>query len=60
MGRKLTFTAAQKRSGVMGVLSKRKTVVTTRRELGISETTFARWRGEAMEGREAALVGVLA
>ena len=40
MGRKSTFTAAQKRDAVMGVISKRKTVSETYRELGISETTL--------------------
>ena len=40
MGRKSTFTATQKRDAVMGVLTKRKTVAETCRELGISETTF--------------------
>ncbi len=48
MGRKSTFTAAQKRDAVMGVISKRKTVAETCRELGISETTFARWCEQAL------------
>ena len=55
MGRKSMFTAAQKRDAVMGVISKRKTVSQTCRELGISETTFARWREQALAGMEAAL-----
>ena len=55
MGRKSTFTAAQKRDAVMDVISKRKTVSQTCRGLGISETTFARWREQALEGMEAAL-----
>ena len=55
MGRKSTFTAAQKRDAVMGVLTKRNTVSQTCRELGISETTFARWREQALEGMGAAL-----
>lgn len=55
MGRRSTFTAAQKRDAVMGVLTKRKTVSETCRELGISETTFARWREQALEGMAAAL-----
>ena len=55
MGRKSTFTAAQKRDAVMGVISKRRTVSETCRELGISETTFARWREQALEGMEDAL-----
>ncbi len=44
MGRKSMFTAAANRDAVMGVLSKRKTVSQTCRELGVLETTFARWR----------------
>lgn len=56
MGRKSTFTAAAKRDAVMGVLTKRKTVAETCREMGISETTFARWREQALEGMEAALM----
>ena len=56
MGRKSTFTAAQKRDAVMGVISKRKTVAQTCRELGSSETTCARWREQALEGMESALV----
>ena len=55
MGRKSTFTATQKRDAVMGVLTRGKTVAETCRELGISETTFARWREQALEGMEAAL-----
>jgi transposase-like protein len=55
MGRKSTFTAAQKRDAVMVVISKRKTVSETCREPGISETTFARWREQALEGMQAAL-----
>ena len=55
MGRKSTFTAAQKRDAVMGVIGKRRTVSETCRELGISETTFARWREQALEGMAAAL-----
>ena len=56
MGRKSTFTAAAKRDAVMGMLIKRKTVAQTCRELGISETTFARWREQALEGMAAALL----
>ena len=35
MGRKSAFTAAQKRDAVMGVISERKTVSETCRELGV-------------------------
>ena len=55
MGRKSSFTAAQKRDAVMGVISKQKTVSQTCRELGISETMLARWREQALEGMAAAL-----
>ena len=41
MGRKSTFTSALKRDAVMGVISKRKTVSETCRELRISETMFS-------------------
>ena len=54
MGRESTFTAAAKRDAVMGVLTKCKTVAETCREMGISETTFARCREQALEGMEAA------
>lgn len=56
MGRKSTFTGAAKRDAVMDVISKRKTVAQICRELGISETTFARWREQALERMETALV----
>jgi transposase-like protein len=45
----------QKRDAVLGVLTKRKTVAETCRELGVSEQTFARWREQAVEGMELAL-----
>ncbi len=56
MERKSTLTAAAKRDAVMGVFTKRKTVAETSREMGISETTFARWREQALEGMKAALM----
>lgn len=37
------------------MLAKRKTVAQTCRELGILETTFARWREQALTGMKAAL-----
>lgn len=55
MGRKSMFTAAAKVKTVMGVLTKRKTVAGACREMGISETTFARWREQMLECMEAAL-----
>lgn len=55
IGRKSTFTAVQKCDAVMGVISKRKTVAETCRELGNSETTFARWREQALGDMAAAL-----
>jgi len=45
-----------KRDAVMDVISKRKRVKQTCRELGISEITFARWREQVLEGMEAALL----
>ena len=39
-----------------GVLTKRKTVVESCRKVGICETTFARWREQALEGMDAALI----
>ena len=55
MGRRSHFTPAQKRDAVLGVLTKRKTVSETCRELGVSEQTLARWRDQAVEGMELAL-----
>lgn len=55
MGRRSHFTLAQKRGAVLGVLTKRKTVAETCRELGNSEQTLARWREQAVEGMERAL-----
>ena len=55
MGRRSHFTPAQKRDAVLGVLTKRKTVSETCRELGVSEQTLARWREQAVEGMELAL-----
>ena len=55
MGRRSAFTPVQKRDAVLGVLTKRKTVAETCRELGVSEQTFARWREQAVEGMELAL-----
>ncbi len=55
MGRRSTFTPAQKRDAVLGVLTKRKRVAETCRELGVSEQTFAQWREQAVEGMELVL-----
>ena len=55
MGRRSAHTPAQKRDAVLGVLTKRKSVAETCRELGVSEQTFARWRDQAIEGMELAL-----
>jgi transposase-like protein len=44
MGRPSKYTAQQKLDAVLAVLSKRKTVSQVCRELGVSETGFARWR----------------
>jgi transposase-like protein len=57
MRRRSHFTPAQKRDEVLGVLTKRKTVSETCRELGISEQTLARWREQAVEGMELGVIG---
>jgi transposase-like protein len=55
MGRRSQFTAAQKRQAVLSVLTKKRTVSETCRELGITGQTFARWREQALAGMEDAL-----
>ena len=52
MARRSQFTPAQKRDAVLAVLSKRKAVAESCRELGISEPTLARSREQAVEGME--------
>jgi len=55
MGRRSRFTAAQKRDAVLAVLTKRKTVSEVCRELGVSETSFNRWRERALEAIDEAM-----
>ena len=55
MGRRSEFTPAQKRDAVLAVLTKRKTVSEVCREMGVSETSFARWREKALAAMEDAL-----
>ena len=57
MGRRSPFTAVQKRDAVLAVLSRRKTVSEVCRELGVSETSFNRWRELAFEAIEEAMKG---
>jgi transposase-like protein len=55
MGRRSEFSPAQKRDAVLAVLTKRKTVSEVCREMGVSETSFVRWREKALTGMEQAL-----
>jgi transposase-like protein len=57
MGRVSKYTAQQKLDAVLAVLAKRKTVSQVCRELGVSETGFARWREQALAGMELGLSG---
>src|SRR4029453_4313562 len=54
MGRRSRFTPAQKRDAVLAVLTK-KTVSEVCRELGVSETSFNRWREQALEAIDEAM-----
>jgi transposase-like protein len=58
MGRRSKFTPAQKQEAVLGVLTKKRTILETCRELGITAQTFARWREQAIEGMREALSDV--
>lgn len=55
MGRRSRFTPAQKRDAVLAVLTKRKTVSEVCRELQVSETSFDRWREQALEAIDEAM-----
>jgi transposase-like protein len=55
MGRRSAFTPAQKRDAVLAVLTKKKTVSEVCRELGVTQTSFNRWRELALDGIEDAL-----
>ena len=50
MGRRSNYTARQKAEIVLSVLSKQVTIAEACRRNGITETTFARWREQALEG----------
>jgi transposase-like protein len=55
MGRRSRFTPAQKRDAVLAVLTKKNTVSEVCRELGVSETSFNRWREQALEAIDEAM-----
>lgn len=55
MGRRSNFTATQKAEIVLSVLTKQSTVAEACRAHGITETTFARWRGQALEAMRSGL-----
>ena len=55
MGRRSRFTPAQKRDAVLAVLTKRKTVSEVCRELQVSETSFNRWREQALDAIDEAM-----
>jgi transposase-like protein len=55
MGRRSRFTPAQKRDAVLAVLTKKKTVSEVCRELGVSETSFNRWREQALDAIDEAM-----
>jgi transposase-like protein len=48
MGRRSSYTAKQKAEVVLSVLSKQTTIAEACRRHGITETTFARWREQAV------------
>jgi len=55
MGRRSRFTPAHKRDAVLVVLTKQKTVSEVCRELQVSETSFNRWREQALEAIDEAM-----
>ena len=57
MGRRSNFTSRQKADIVLSVLSKQVTAAEACRRHGITETTLARWREQALEGIEKSLEG---
>lgn len=52
MGRRSNFTAKQKAEVVLRVLSKQTTIAEACRRHGITETTFMRWRDQALAALE--------
>lgn len=55
MGRRSNYTGKQKAEIVLSVLTKQITIAEACRRHGITETTFARWRGQALEAIEKGL-----
>lgn len=55
MGRRSNYAARQKTEIVLSVLTKQTTVAEACRRHGITETTFNRWREQAVEGMERGL-----
>lgn len=55
MGRRSNFTAKQKAELVLSVLSKQTTIAEACRRHGITETTFMRWREQALTALEKGL-----
>ena len=55
MGRRSSYSAKQKAEVVLSVLSKQTTVAEACRRHGITETTFARWREQAVTAMEKGL-----
>ena len=55
VGRRSNYTAKQKAEVVLSVLSKQTTIAEACRRHGITETTFARWREQAISGLEKGL-----
>jgi transposase len=55
MGRRSNYTAKQKAEVVLSVLSKQTTIAEACRRHGITETTFARWREQAVTAMEKGL-----
>lgn len=49
MGRRSNYTAKQKADVVLSVLTKQVNIAEACRRHGITETTFARWREQALE-----------
>jgi transposase-like protein len=50
MGRRSNYTSKQKAEIVLSVLTKQVTAAEACRRHGITETTLARWREQALEG----------
>lgn len=55
MGRRSNYSAKQKVEVVLSVLTKQTTIAEACRRHGITETTFARWREQAVEAMEKGL-----